>query len=166
MIGNSYFKLNNKKKYLSLVTYFIALVFLISYVASINAVEDFEYFTLKINKVEIFGDNMKNKILFSKGDNVFLNITIEKPLTYFLLSEMDGITDYKLIITVMDATRAPTFIDVIDSSIDLGETRTLSLSFKVPSESIIGKYVIKALVWENDGIPLSKTIGEAFFYVA
>jgi len=137
-----------------------------SYTTSTYALEDIDYFPIDVKKVEIFGEGMTSKILFSPGDQVFLKISVEKPLHYFLTSEMAGTTDYKLIITVMDITRTPIFIEVIDSSIEVGETWEISTSFSLSTEAIIGKYRIEALVWDNEGIPLAKTVGEVIFYVA
>ena len=109
---------------------------------------------------------MENKILFTRGDQILLKITLEKPLHYFLTSEMAGNTDYKLIITVMDINRVPTEFEVIESSINVGETWEIAHSFSLSNEASIGKYFIEALVWDNEGIPLAQYIGEAIFYVA
>ena len=166
MIRHYEFKFDSKKKFLAIILSFLTSLILMSYTTSIYAIEDIDYFPIEVKKVEIFGESMTSKILFSPGDQVVLKISVEKPLHYFLTSEMAGTTDYKLIISVMDMSRTPTFIDVIDSSIEVGETWEISTSFSLSTEATIGKYLIQALVWDNEGIPLAKTIGEVNFYVA
>lgn len=166
MIRNDEFIHNARKNYFSIGLFIITIFIVVSYITSIYAVEEIEYFPLRINDIEVLGENLVSKILFTKGDEVFLRVLVEKPLYYFLTSEMADTTDYKLIITVMDNTRTPTFIEVINSSIELGETWTIALSFPLSMESSIGKYHISAIVWEGEGIPLTQNISEEFFYVA
>jgi len=163
---DDFYMLKNKKIMNILIISLFTILVSFSYSLTIFAVDDIEYFPLTINDVEVLGEGGINKILFSRGEDVFIKVTVEKPLSYYLLDDMVNTTDYIVIVTVMDKDRTPIHIGIVESSIELGEIWDISLSFSLPSDAVFGMYHITALVWDEAGIPLSNIIQEVDFYVA
>jgi hypothetical protein len=132
---------------------------IVSYISSIFAFDGVEYYPLRIGSVEC------ERV----GENVVGVVLVEKPFDYFQVdggNETDSIfvdTDYNLIVTVIGDDRVPVFFEMFPSSISLGEMHSVEFSFELPAAATSVRFFVSAMVWKEEGIPLSRLTGETIF---
>lgn len=134
-----------------------SIFIIVSYISSIFAFDGVEYYPLRIGSVEC------ERV----GENVVGVVLVEKPFDYFQVdggNETDSIfgdTYFNLILTVIDDSRVPVYFEMFPSSISLGETHSIEFSFELPSDT--DRLYVSAMVWKDEGIPLSRLKGETIF---
>ena len=118
---------------------------------------------LQVITLEILENNVTQSS-FSIGDTVTLNSTIEKALSYMYFPfsyeyfNFSGVTPFKLIITIEDASHQPVLIYSLDGSIATGGIKEYSVDYPILSGSSKGVYTVNVLLWSDwlsDGYALA-----------
>ena len=132
---------------------------------TMHPLSEVEYYPLKVSDVKTLGSDMISKNYFSRDDVINVNITVEKPLNYISLGDPSGITDFNLLITVVDPNGKPIYFNNVNYSLSLGESDQYTFTFATSFDFDIGTYNVKVMVWKEAGIPLADSVGEAEFNV-
>jgi len=159
-------KLKGEKTLLSLpIVVLLVILLSFSYISSIFAIDEIEYYPLKVSDVKTMDSDMNSIKYFSRPDVININITVEKPLNYISMGDPSGITDFNLLITVIDPNGKPIYFNIVNYSLSLGESDQYTFSFTTSLDFDVGTYNVKVMVWKDAGIPLADSVGEAEFNV-
>jgi hypothetical protein len=132
-------------------------------------------YPLRVDNVETLNNaDNATKTAYNVGETVRINVTVEKALKYVNIPwsydyfDFVGDTTCRVIVSVLDGSSTPVFLDDNWITISVGGVETLFFDYTISSGSSLGGYNVNVMLWTDwlkSGKALSAKIGEVNFNV-
>ena len=160
-------KIDSKRLLSAGIVFGIFLVVLFTYFQALLAfVAPSGNFPLDVISASTLDNDNLSQDTFGVGDIVRINTTIEKALSYanfpFSYDYYDflGDTSYRVVVTVMDNSKRPVYIQSAQYNLSPGSSVVATLDYSISVGASLGTYYFEVMIW-SDWLPSGKALSDS-----
>lgn len=160
-------KIDSKRLLSAGIVVGIFFIILFSYVQALYAfVAPSGNFPLDVTRVSTLNDTNLPQSTFGAGDIVRINTTIEKALSYvnfpfsYAYFDFSGDTSYRIVVTVMDNTKRPVYIQSAQNITSPGSSVVATFDYSISAGASLGTYYFEVMIW-TDWLPSGKSLSDS-----
>ncbi len=165
----------DRKKALAIgIIFGLTIIIAYTYIGALLAfVAPSETFPLRVTELDTLDDNV-TEVNFDIGDDVRVNVTVEKAEAYYINFPISydnitflGNTTFRIIVTILNEDRMPVYVNPPTSS-TIAPDSSIVFTYVYPTVAT-GTYTIRVMVWSDwlpGGVALSDVTEEVTFNVS